>query len=78
MLPYLIGVYMGFYQGADLQFMLQIAGFVTIFIVVGGLIWLFRKQYDSRKLNGYIYLFGSLGLLMEVMFWGNIDIVNIG
>ena len=52
--------------------MLQIAGFVTIFIVVGGLIWLFRKQYDSRKLNGYIYLFGSLGLLMEVMFWGNI------
>lgn len=72
MLPYLIGVYMAFYQGADLQFMLQIAGFVTIFIVVGGLIWLFRKQYDSRKLNGYIYLFGSLGLLMEVMFWGNI------
>ena len=72
MLPYLIGVYMGFYQGANLQFMLQIAGFVTIFIVVGGLIWLFRKQYDSRKLNGYIYLFGSLGLLMEVMFWGNI------
>ena len=36
MLPYLIGVYMGFYQGADLQFMLQIAGFVTIFIVVAG------------------------------------------
>lgn len=70
--PCLLGAYVGFYQGADLQFIVQLAGFVTIFIVVSAMVCLFRKKYDCRIHNGYIYLFSSLGLLLQVMFQGSI------
>ena len=70
--PCLLGVYVGLYQGANLQFIVQLAGFVTIFMVVSAMVCLYRKKYDCRKHNGYIYLFSSLGLLLQVMFQGSI------
>ena len=50
----------------------QVAGFVTIFMVVSAMVCLYRKRYDCRKHNGYIYLFSSLGFLLQVMFQGSI------
>ena len=48
--PCLLGAYVGFYQGADLQFIVQLAGFVTIFIVVSAMVCLcFRAVFWEKR-----------------------------
>lgn len=70
--PCLMGTYVGFYQNVDLSVTAQIAGCVILFIVIGAIVSLLKNEYDSRRYNGYVYLFSSLGLLLQIIIQGEI------
>ena len=70
--PCLMGAYIGFYQGAHLRITAQIAGCVMLFIVIGAIVSLLKKEYDSRRYNGYVYLVSSIGLLLQIIIQGEI------
>ena len=71
-LPCLGGAYESYYRGADLSFTARIAGCVIFFVILGAIVSLVKKEYDYRKYNGYICLFISLGLMLQIMVQGNL------
>lgn len=72
MLPCLAGVLTGYSQGADLKITVLIAGCVILFVLIWAVISLIRKEPDPRRYTGYMLLFISLGLLLQVIIQGNI------
>lgn len=72
-IPCLGGAYESHYRGANLSFTARIIAIVIIFVFVGAIISLLKKEYDPRKYNGYILLFVSLGLLLQIMVQGEIS-----
>ena len=42
-----------------------------------GGIFIIKKEYDSRKYLGYIYLLISLGLMLQTVIQGNIPVESI-
>lgn len=68
----LMGAFLSYYQGADLRVTAQIAGCVILFIVIGAIVSILKKEYDPRKYNGYMMLFASLGLILQIMIQGGI------
>ncbi len=71
-IPCFFGAYTSSFQGADLYFTAKIAGVVMLFITVGTIVALVKKEYDCRKHIGYVYLLSSIGLLLQVVFQGSI------
>ena len=66
------GAYESYYRGADLRFTVRTAGCVLLFMCVGMLISMIKKEYDPRRYLGYISLIISLGLMLQVLAQGNI------
>ena len=50
------GAYESYYRGADLKLTARIAGCVLLLMWGGIFIFIIKKEYDSRKYLGYIYL----------------------
>lgn len=44
----------------------------NFFMVIGAIVSLIKKEYDPRKFHGYILLFASLGLILQIMLQGGI------
>lgn len=72
MLPCLIGAALGYSQGEDLRITVLIAGSVILFVLIWAVISLIRKEPDPRRYTGYMLLFISLGILLQVIIQGNI------
>lgn len=72
MLPCLIGAALGYSQGEDLRITVHIAGFVILFVLIWAIVSLIRKEPDPRKYTGYMLLFISMGILLQVIIQGNI------
>ena len=68
------GAYESYYRGADLKLTARIAGFVLLLMWGGIFIFIIKKEYDSRKYLGYIYLLISLGLMLQTVIQGNIPV----
>ena len=66
------GAYESYYRGADLRFTVKIAGCVLLFMCVGMLISMIKKEYDPRRYLGYVSLLISLGLMLQILAQGNI------
>ena len=72
-LPCLAGAYESYYRGANLNFTARVGGCVIFFIIIGAIVSFIKKEYDYRKYNGYIFLFISLGLMLQIMVQGDIS-----
>lgn len=68
------GAYESYYRGADLKLTARIAGCVLLLMWGGIFIFIIKKEYDSRKYLGYIYLLISLGLMLQTVIQGNIPV----
>ena len=66
------GAYESYYRGADLKLTARIAG--CVLLLMWGGIFIIKKEYDSRKYLGYIYLLISLGLMLQTVIQGNIPV----
>lgn len=71
-IPYLMGVYVGYYQGVDLGLTVQLGCSVMLFIIILTMVSLVKKEYYACKFRGYIMLFISIALLLQVILQGNI------
>ena len=68
------GAYESYYRGADLKLTARIAGCVLLLMWGGIFIFIIKKEYDSRKYLGYIYLLISLELMLQTVIQGNIPV----
>ena len=66
------GAYESYYRGADLKLTARIAG--CVLLLMWGGIFIIKKEYDSRKYLGYIYLLISLELMLQTVIQGNIPV----
>lgn len=66
------GAYESYFRGADLKFTARIAGCVLLCLCLWTFICIMKKEYDPRMYLGFIYLFISSGLMLQIVVQGNI------
>ncbi len=66
------GAYESYFRGADLNFTARIAGCVLLCVCLWTFICIIKKKYDPRMYLGFLYLFISSGLMLQIVVQGNI------